>query len=565
MFYVTSRLIVGMVIFWPTFATAEESTYSSEEISRSREIPGAQTYMVPMRDGTKLATDVSLPKGKPGDKWAAILVRTPYNRRGLVGEKAAEIIPKLGFAMVVQDLRGRFGSEGEDFPIHGGCGWFQFQDGYDTIEWVARQPWCNGKVGTVGPSAMGLTQNLTMPTQPPHLVCAFVMVAPSDMYSQATYWGGAPRKVLADNWVGTHGVDPRNLDLFRAHPCCDELWDSWNIEKRASRVNVPAVYYGGWYDMFCQGTINTFVEAQARGGPNARGKCRLIMGPWEHNGLPEDLAYPENAKPKFEVWAMQWFMRHLKGTARTGGAPPKAVNYYVMGASGEDDAPGNVWRSADAWPPPSKNVNFYLHKGGKLSADKPSAVGDSASYRYDPRKPVPTLGGSNLTIKKGPVDQRPAENRPDVLLFTTPVLSEPVEATGRITVKLWASSSCRDTDFAAKLCDVYPDGRSMLVLDGIVRARYRESFRQPTLMQPGKAYAFEIDLWSTSIIFNKGHKIRVAISSSNAPRFGPNPNTGQATFDMSHAVVAENTIHLDRDRPSHIVLPRPVEQAAMAR
>ena len=550
---------LGLACAWQTPAVGETIEDKATKLVGLK-LPGLKTHRVPMRDGVKLATDVVLPKGQPDAKWPAVLVRTPYNRRGSIGKMAASILPVTGFAAVVQDLRGRFDSEGEDYPVHAGCGWGKVQDGYDTIEWIAKQPWCNGKVGTVGPSAMGATQNLTLPTQPPHLVCAFVMVAPSDMYNQATHWGGAPRQVLAINWTKAHGFDRRNLDLFRAHPCYDEFWDTWNMEKQAGRVNVPVVYYGGWYDMFCQGTINTFVAAQTRGGPGARGKCRLIMGPWEHDGLSEGLTYPANAKPKFELWAIQWLARHLKGTDLSGGKPTKPVYYYVMGACGEQDAPGNVWRSADTWPVPSKPVPYYLHKGGQLSTDKPTEARASVSYTYDPKDPVPTRGGSNLTIKRGPMDQRPVEDRPDVVLFTTPVLTQPVEATGHITVKLWAASSCEDTDFTAKLSDVYPDGRSMLVLDGIVRARYRESFSRPKRMKPGEVYPFEIDLWSTSIIFNKGHRIRVAISSSNAPRFGPNPNTGDAVNEMADAVVATNTIYLDRDHPSHIILPQPTGQ-----
>jgi hypothetical protein len=209
-------------------------------------------------------------------------------------------------------------------------------------------------------------------------------------------------------------------------------------------------------------------------------------------------------------------------------------------------------------------VAFYVHKGGTLSTEKPEAAASSATYRYDPKDPVPTLGGGNLTIARGPMDQRPVEKRADVILFTTPVLTEPVEATGRIKVKLWASSSCTDTDFTAKLCDVYPDGRSMIVCDGIIRTRCRESTSRPKLMKPGEVYPFDIDLWSTSIIFNKGHRIRVAISSSNNPRYEPNANTGEPYGQSDKTVVAENTIYLDKARPSHIILPRPLPEALVS-
>ncbi len=573
---------LGLACAWQTPAVGETIEDKATKLVGLK-LPGLKTHRVPMRDGVKLATDVVLPKGQPDAKWPAVLVRTPYNRRGSIGKMAASILPVTGFAAVVQDLRGRFDSEGEDYPVHAGCGWGKVQDGYDTIEWIAKQPWCNGKVGTVGPSAMGATQNLTLPTQPPHLVSAFVIVAWADIYKHAAYWGGAPRLALPEGWIAGNRFDPRNLDLFLAHPSYDEFWDAWNTEKMAHRIDVPVLYFGGWYDHFCQGTIDSFLAVQARGGPVAKRTSRLVMGPWTHTGIPKGLDYPDNARPRYDRYIVKWFNRHLKQADPTAGGKQHPVSYYVMGASGEKDAPGHEWRSAETWPVPGKPVPYYLRKGGLLSTDKPTESAASASYQYDPRNPVPSLGGGVLTPKTGVLDQRPAEKRPDVIVFTTSVLAEPVEATGRITVKLWASSSCTDTDFTAKLTDVYPDGRSLLVLDGIVRARYRESLRRPKLIEPGKIYPFEIDLWSTSIIFNKGHRIRVAISSSNVQRFRPNPNTGDAVdgvtvrpeyrrslrkakwmalgkenpLEIKQAVVATNTIWFDTGHPSHIILPRP--------
>jgi predicted acyl esterase len=580
------RLVVLLAVAWPAMGVAQRADDVMTRLSKQVKLRPAKTYMVPMRDGVKLATDVMLPTSKPGARWPALVVRTPYNRQGGVGRMAGLLVPPAGFAAVVQDIRGRFGSEGEDYPVHGGCGWGHVQDGYDTIEWVAKQPWCNGKVGTVGPSAMGATQNLTLPTQPPHLTCAFVMVAWADIYKHAAYWGGAPRVALPEGWIRGNTFDPRNLDLFRTHPSYDEFWEAWNTESLAHRIDIPVLYFGGWYDHFCQGTIDSFLAVQARGGPIAKKESRLIMGPWTHDGIPKGLTYPDNANPRYDKYILKWFSRHLKGVDAGGGTGHR-VNYYVMGASGEADAPGNEWRSADVWPVPNQSVPYYLHEGGSLSTDVPTGRQASATYQYDPKNPAPTLCGGVLTPTSGILDQRPVEKRPDVLVFTTPVLTEPVEATGRISVKLWASSSCTDTDFTAKLTDVYPDGRSLLVLDGIVRARYRDSLRTPTLIEPGKAYLFEIDLWSTSIIFNKGHRIRVAISSSNAQRFRPNPNTGEAVdgvtvrvpsgkslrdptlmvpdqaspFEMTKAVVARNTIYFDKDHPSHIILPRPTVAA----
>jgi predicted acyl esterase len=543
-------------------STAAAERRSLDQLPEGLPMPEARTYMVPMRDGVKLATDVVLPKGKPDAKYPAILVRTPYSRRGNIAALAGNAVSKVGFAAVLQDLRGRFDSEGEDFPVHLGCAWGKIQDGYDTIEWIAKQPWSDGRVGTVGPSAMGATQNLTLPTRPPHLTCAFVIVAWADVYKHGAYWGGVPSKALAEGWIRDNRFDRRNLDAFKAHPNYDEVWQTWNTEKQAPRVNVPVMYFGGWYDHFTQGTIDSFIATRTHGGPGAKDTCRLVMGPWTHTGLPKGLDYPPNAEPKYELEGITWFMRHLKGADPLGAAKQKPVRYYVMGASGEHDAPGHAWRWAEDWPVPSENVCCYLRKGGLLSTDRPAEAEASATYEYDPKNPVPSIGGGVLTVSAGIQDQRPVEGRKDVILFTTPVLNEPVEATGRIRVKLWASSSCKDTDFTAKLTDVYPDGRSLLVLDGIIRAAYRDSLTEPRLMEPGKVYPMEIDLWSTSIIFNKGHRIRLAISSSNDPRFEPNKNTGKLFEPDDETLVARNTIYFDKDRPSHIVLPRPMARPA---
>ena len=229
--------------------------------------------------------------------------------------------------------------------------------------------------------------------------------------------------------------------------------------------------------------------------------------------------------------------------------------YYVMGDPLDPKAPGNLWRTADSWPPPATETPYYLRDGGRLLPDAPSAGESPQIYAYDPKDPVPTRGGANVYLPAGPMDQRCVEDRPDVLLFTTPVLEEPLEVTGRVKVLLWASSSAVDTDFTAKLTDVYPDGRSLLLLDGILRARHRETMEREDFMEPGRIYRFEIDLWSTSIIFNKGHHIRVAISSSNFPRFDANPNTGAQSWDEKNPIVAKNTIYHDAEHPSHILLP----------
>ncbi len=540
-------------------AQAETIEDMVRRMSQERDIPHAETHMVMMRDGVKLATDVTLPGGKTEKAWPVVLLRTPYNRKGKMGELMSTLLPPAGFVAVTQDIRGRFGSEGEDFPVHGGCAWGKIQDGYDTIAWIAEQPWCNGDVGMLGPSAMGATQNLTIPTQPPALKMCMVIVAWADIYKHAAYWGGVPRRALPEGWIASNDFDERNLDLFWSHPSYDAFWASWDTTALAHKVNIPVLYFGGWYDHFCQGTIDSFEATQRRGMPEARKGCRLIMGPWMHTGIPKGLDYPDNANPRYEIWGMRWLMRHLKDTEIVRSEKQAAVNYYVMGASGEPDAPGHAWRTAETWPMPSTMQRYYLRKGGLLTTEKPTETKAVSTYRYDPRDPAPSIGGGVLSKTVGIQDQRPVEARADVIVFSTPPLAEPVEATGRIKVRLWASSSAKDTDYTAKLTDVYPDGRSLLVLDGIVRARYHASLSEPELVPPGEIREVEIDLWSTSLIFNKGHRIRVAISSSNAPRFRPNPNTGDPVEDPDRAVVATNTIYYDAAHPSHLILPKPKE------
>jgi uncharacterized protein len=249
-----------------------------------------------------------------------------------------------------------------------------------------------------------------------------------------------------------------------------------------------------------------------------------------------------------------WFDYTLLGK-ENAVAKERAVHYYVMGDPTDPNAPGNFWRHVDDWPPPSLARPFYFHADGKLVGDRSPQGGDSKTYTYDPKNPVPNIGGQELGVPLGPMDQRRVENREDVLLFTTDELSEPIEVTGRLTAELFVSSDCPDTDFTVKLCDVYPDGRSMLVTDGIMRARYHKSFEEESFLTPGKVYELNVDLWSTSLVFSKRHRIRVAVSSSNSPRFEANPNTGKPFRADKETRVAKNTLHLSAKYPSRIMLP----------
>lgn len=528
------------------------------------------TVLVPMGDGVRLSTSIYVPSAD--GRWPVVLMRTPYSKNNPLAPILGVMANARGYALVAQDTRGRFASEGSDFPVFLADGWAKQRDGYDTVEWIAGQPWSDGKVATVGASALGVTQNMMAVTAPPHLVCQHSVVAFSSMYHQAAFQGGAWNKSLVEGWVKSNKFDPRTTTTFHSHPDYDEFWKQYDPEALAERVNVPVMFVGGWYDIFNQGTIDMFLAVQERGGPGARGKCRLVMEAFGH-GRSDELAF-RNVKQPASADQMAWSDLWIKEGGK-GLEDIPVVQYYVLGDPDDRDAPGNEWRSADAWPIPARQTPVYLHGDGRLDWTSPTvkvggtgvppvkndhgqdAHATSRSFKYDPKNPVPTIGGANLMISKGPKDQRPIERRPDLLLFDSPTLTKPLEVTGRVKVKLWVSSSAPDTDFTAKLTDVYPDGRSMIVLDGIRRMRHRNAFEKSELMEPGKIYEVEIDLWSVSIVFNRGHKVRLAISSSNSPRFEPNPNTGRPSGTDAETQVATNTVYFDAERPSHILLPLP--------
>jgi predicted acyl esterase len=534
-----SLLVLSTALLLPVFLVADEKPKTR-----------ALDAMVPMQDGIELATTVYLPEG-PGP-FPVVVSRTPYDKNGLKDEATKFV--RHGYAFVAQDIRGRFKSKGHHAIIFHNDGWETPHDGHDTLRWISGQPWCNGKIGSTGGSALGITQNMAAPRAPDGLKAQFVVVAYSNSYAQSTYQGGAFRTGLLENWLKATGMTDVNLKTFVAHPDYDSFWAGLNPEAQAEHVHAPAVFFGGWYDIFLQGTINSFVSIQNRGGEGARGRCRLILAPLGHGKMTE-LKYPANASKLPRCGDnVAWFDHVLKGQAN-GVGEENPVHYYVMGDPTDKNAPGNYWRSADTWPPAAVETAYYFHLDGGLSASTPPAAGGQKSYRYDPANPVPTVGGAELGQDIGPKDQRKVESRGDVVLFSTDVLTDPVEVTGRVTAKLYVSSDCPDTDFTVKLTDVYPDGRSMLVTDGILRARFRDSFEHEKLLEPGKTYELTVDLWSTSLIFNRGHKIRVAVSSSNAPRFDPNPNTGHAFRADKERRVATNTIYFSKDHPSRILLP----------
>ncbi|KYK21556.1 hypothetical protein AYK21_04615 [Thermoplasmatales archaeon SG8-52-2] len=508
------------------------------------------TVMIPMRDGIKLATDVYLPSKNP-EPHGSILIRTPYNKNFLVliGNNFAN----SGWPTIIQDMRGRFASEGVDEVFR-----TDNTDGPDTSAWIANQSWSNGKVATYGASASGNCQYYMASANPPDLACQFIQVATPNLYKHAIYQGGQFRYNMIYKWLKNQGSLHVLPELYENENYTLEVWTNVSLEDDWQDINVPAVHMGGWYDCFCQGIVDGFMGYQYDGGPGAQGKSKLIMGPWTHGGPGRqqqgELIYPKNSVNNFSS-ALFWEMVN-EYTMDIPGSYDEwpAVYYYVMGAVNETGAPGNVWRSAEDWPPEHTDRNWYIHEDGLLSTNYPGDY-EALNYTYDPSDPVPTIGGQNLNLPAGPYNQSEVETRDDVLVFTSETLTEPYEATGQIIANLFVSSDCPDTDFTVKLTDVYPDGRSMLITDGILRMRNRNGFDHWEFIEEGEVYEVEIDMWTTSYIWNTGHKIRMSISSSNYPRFLNNPNTDDPMAQNTTYNVAENTVYLDSSHPSCIILP----------
>ena len=512
------------------------------------------TEMVSMRDGTRLATDVYL-----SPNWTSgptILVRTTYNKHNL--SDLGHSLAGYGlFAVVLQDTRGRYASEGIDTVFQDDA-----IDGADSMAWLLAQSWSDGQVGTLGGSALGITQYLLAGSGPDGLACQWVDVATPDLYTHAMFPGGTFRKAMVENWLGGQG-SLHMLPEIEAHPTLDEFWDPVRLEGLYGNVDWPAMHYGGWYDIFLQGTIEAFQRFDSEGGPNATGTQKMVLGPWTHGAYfsrdQGQLTYPADAainEGSYAAAQLNWFNWCLKGNS-TGADTWPAVHYYLMGDVDDPNAPGNEWRDAESWPPPEAiEQAWHLHPEGVLTPSGPPAQAQIASIVSDPANPVPTVCGANLTIAAGPCDQAPqVESRPDVLVFSSAALPESVEIAGRVWARLFFSADVPDCDLAVRLSDVYPDGRSMLVLDGILRARHRGGFESESLLVPGQVYEGFIDLWSTAIAFAAGHRIRISISGSNAPRFDPNPQTGEAFRQHTELRQGTLNLHLGPDTQSALLLP----------
>jgi putative CocE/NonD family hydrolase len=531
---------------------------------------------VPMRDGVQLAANVYRPKGE--GRFPVILMRSPYGKAGQDWDEAKRYTA-AGYAMVVQDCRGRGKSGGVWDPFR-----YDAEDGVDTQAWVISQPWCNGKIGTAGGSYLGWTQWAPAADAGPGLK-AMVPMVPFDNAYEVAYDGGALQLALLMGWgtsVGGATLSPEKLqESFRhlplrtfgdqfekpirflndwaQHSTYDDYWKGRSMGQRYSDVKVPILNIGGWYDIFSKVTLDMAgkVRAAARDRQVRRNQF-VIMGPWAHGvGTRKvgEVDFGADAALNLGSWQFKWFEYWLQDR-ETGVQDWPAYYLFVMGE--------NRWRGENDWPlKRTRFVSYYLHSSGKanslkgdgvLSTSEPAAE-QADSFTYDGKDPVPTVGGNNLVgAPAGPLDQQKVEEREDVLVYSTAPLEQDTEVTGPVKLVLHAKSSARDTDFTAKLVDVHPDGKAYNLCDGILRARYRQG-PEPALLEPGKAERFEIDLWVTSNLFKRGHRIRLEVSSSNFPRFDRNPNSGKPFGTDTELLPAKQTVFHDAEYPSQLVLP----------
>ncbi len=516
-----------------------------------------QHVMIPLRDGQHLSAYLYFPPGE--GEWPVLFEQRYASVSGESTRRSAAELAGEGFVVAMVNYRGTHLSEGT-WVGYRALQWGELQDGYDTCEWLASQEWSTGKVGTFGSSQGGYAQNYLAVTQPPHLVCQYMTDTGLSLFEEGYRIGGTTRpvrfKALED--VCRNPEDNRHLlEEWFEHPHYDEYWQAEDCTRHFDKMNVPCFTIGSWYDFMNQGSIASFQGRQQHGGPNSRGQQQLLIGPWLHGRLNKgnkvgDLTYPDDAAWPVEEHMVRWFNHYLKGEDNGVESDPP-VRYYVMGAVGEENAPGNVWRQAEEFPPPSQETSFYLRGDGDLSQGKPDDTVSTTSYTSDPHQPM-VIPGQTFP---GAEDARAFEQQSEVRTFTTEPLKQPVEWTGRVHAELFLSSTAKDTDVIVRVSDVYPDGRSILIVDYPWRVRYRDGFDHEVFMEPGQVNRVAFPIGWMSQIFNKGHRIRVTVASTGAPLYEPNPQTGEPlTIEFPEdAVSAVNTIHHEQSHASRIIAP----------
>jgi uncharacterized protein len=540
-----------------------------------------------MRDGVPLMADVYLPetsvtqdnRREGAGRLPTILVRTPYNRRA-TGVASYRNFATHGYAVVLQDVRGRYGSRGEFGSIIQ-----EGPDGDDTLNWIAAQPWSNGRVGMAGSSYVGIVQWWAAIQENPHLAAIFPVVSGDDEYLDRFYSAGGALKLghrlfwVAENFHALGSKEPpfdsyiehmplRTADVMATghtlplwqqalnHPAYDSYWEQRSIRAKIDRVRVPVFSMGGWFDNYAEGDLDAFQRLA-----HLDRNVETWIGPWGHNFADHfpTLDFGPEAHVSIRRLQLEFFDRYLKNT-RDQTRPEPRLHLFVMGT--------NVWREDHEWPlARTIYTPFYLRSKGSANTAAgdgeltPSPPGKSKAdhFVYDPLLPVPTRGGAiccnPAVLPSGPLDQSIVERRKDVLVFTSAKLSDDLEVTGVVRATLYVATSANDTDFTLKLVDLSPSGASLLVTDGLLRMRYRVSLRDPTFVKRDQPYQATIDAGVTSYVFRAGHRVRVEVSSSNFPRFDRNLNMAEALADGSRSQRASQTVFHEKKYPSAIYLP----------
>jgi len=508
---------------------------------------GVMDQMIAMADGTQLATDVYSATGN--GPWPVVLSRTPYDRKEAFNADRGSTFGGAGVVYIVQDVRGQFGSE-STADFFGS----EEADGPAVINLIAAQSWCNGRIALLGNSAPGIAGYLALPGAPSSVSCAWIEVATGNLYA-TVYQGGVFRQALVEGWLDSTSQN-HMLPSIVANALDSSWWDSRRVIDQAGQITIPTVHLTGWYDIFAKDQIDMFQAIQSSG----TGQQYLIVGPWSHNTLGTattgQLSFPANAQLDINSFMEEWLAHFLLDDPGDVANWP-VVRYYVMGDVDNAGASGNEWRTATTWPPfTATDRTFYLRTGGALNETAPATGEGADQFTYDPANPAPTVGGNNMIIDDGPFDQANVESRDDVITYTTDVLTAPLEVTGTIQAAIWIQTDVTDTDISVKVTDVYPDGRSMLITEGVLRTRFRNgSYSSEQLLTPNTPTQIDLSLWPTSIVFNTGHRIRVAVTSSNSTRFDPNPNTGDAFRANTNTQVATTQILHDANHSSLIILP----------
>lgn len=537
---------------------------------------------VPMRDGVTLSADLVLPDtARNGERFPVILVRTPYNKNQKLYIEAARYFAERGYVYVTMDVRGRGDSDGDFVPYRN-----DGPDGYDAIEWCAAQGWSTGAVGTLGASYLGRIQWLAALEKPPHLKTMIVIVTPADPFVESPTgtnnlahicWlylvNGRLRQPMDEvdwNPVYEHlplceldqvaGFESKQWQEELKHPTLDAFWEKICYQRRFHEINLPVMHISGWYDDEQISTPMNFIGMTKRGATEfARNNQKLLMGPWGHavNSAQKigEVDFGPDALIDLRGYELRWFDALLKGQD-TGILQEPAARLFVMGE--------NKWRDENEFPlTRTQFTRFYFHSGGNansrfgdgaLSTERP-ATGTPDRYLYDPARPTPYVTAPTSSQIGGPDDYAAVQQRGDVLVYMTPPLEQDVEVIGPIRVELYASSSAVDTDFTALLFDAHPTGFVQRLSDGIVRARYRDGMETASLIEPGKIYKFEIDVWNTCQVFFRGHRIGIQIASAAFPKFDRNLNTGEPLATATRMLQAEQTIYHDAEHPSALVLP----------